>query len=146
MASVSRFQGVWLLAGAAALAAGCVQAKPPAHLGTRPLPADELHAGDPKGAPPPHAAAHGLRHRQDAEPGEPGAARIAFDSERGFHVVVGYPDHYWDAGRYFRLKRGEWRVADHVEGPWVRVEARDVPLALVRAADSKDVYPAQRAD
>lgn len=143
MATVSRLPGVWLLAGAAALASGCVQARPPVQPGAHPLPASELYSAEPQGGPPPHAPAHGLRRRQGPDPG---AVRIAFDSERGVHVVVGMPDHYWDAGRYFRVKRGEWRVADHVDGPWVGTEARDVPLALVRAADSKDVYPAQRAD
>ncbi len=146
MASGSGLQGVWLLAGAAALVSGCVQAKPPVHPGARPLPARERHAGEPQGGPPPHAAAHGQRGGHGPEADDPDAVRIAFDSERGVHVVVGHPDHYWDAGRYFRVKRGEWRVAAHVEGPWVPVEVGDVPLALLRAAVSKDVYPASRAD
>jgi hypothetical protein len=145
MAPTPRLQAAWILPLAAALASGCVVTHP----APQPQARNEVHAGDAKGGPPPWAPAHGYRRKHGAEPARDAGSddvHIVFDSQRGVHVVLGLSDHYWDAGRYYRVVRGEWRVSARIDGPWVSVEVGDVPLALVRAATSKDVYPARRAD
>lgn len=145
MAATPRLQALWILLLAAALASACAPVRP----APQPVARNEVRASGAAGGPPPWAPAHGHRRKHGTEPARNGGGhdvRVVFDSQRGVHVVVGMSDHYWDAGRYYRVVRGEWRVSDHVDGPWVGVEIAEVPLALVRAATSKNVYPARRAD
>ena len=56
-----------------------------------------------KAGPPPHAPAHGYRHKHEH------GVELVFDSQLGVYVVVGWKDHFFSAGRYYRdriLARG----------------------------------------
>ena len=48
--------------------------------------------------PPPHAPAHGYRHKAQRH-----GAELEFDSGLGVYVVVGVPLHYYLDGLYLRL-------------------------------------------
>ena len=47
--------------------------------------------------PPPHAPAHGYRHKHQH------GVELVYSSELGVYVVVGFPNHYFSEGHYFRL-------------------------------------------
>ena len=76
-----------------------------------------------KHGPPPHAPAHGYRHKhRDVE--------LVFDSGRGVYVVIGLPHHYYFKGHYYRLRETNWEVGVHVEGPWEFVYEDSLPRGL----------------
>jgi len=73
--------------------------------------------------PPPHAPAHGYRHKyQDVE--------LVYDSGRGVYVVVDFPDHFYFKGHYYRFYEPHWQVSVHIEGPWEFVSERELPPGL----------------
>lgn len=69
--------------------------------------------------PPPHAPAHGYRHKHQQ------GVELVYDSELGVYVVIGFPNHYFYEGHYFRLGGEDWEISMHIEGPWI-VAANDV--------------------
>jgi hypothetical protein len=74
--------------------------------------------------PPPHAPAHGYRHKTR------GGAELVFDSGLGVYIVVGLPDHYYLDGRYIRHVRGHWEYAPDLDGPWHSRDTRKLPPGL----------------
>lgn len=112
------FQGL-----ASALALACLVAAPGCS-----------HTGLSRGAsaghgPPPHAPAHGYRshaHARDA------GYELRFDGDLGVHVVVGLPDVYFHADRFYRLRDGDWELAVELGGPWSRVSKKSLPPGLAR--------------
>jgi hypothetical protein len=76
------------------------------------------HAG-----PPPHAPAHGYRHKQHG-------VELVFDSGIGVYVVVGHPNHYHDGKRYYRLSGQSWQVSARLHGAWVTIASEKVPAGL----------------
>lgn len=73
--------------------------------------------------PPPHAPAHGYRHHHQG-------AKLAFDSNLGVYVVVGYPDRFYADGHFLRLHAGSWHVSSSLLGPWTPSPSRFVPPGL----------------
>lgn len=77
--------------------------------------------------PPPHAPAHGYRHKHEH------GVTLQFDSGIGAYVVLGHAGIYFHNGLYLRRHaRGHWQSAKHYRGPWQRSAARDVPAKLDR--------------
>lgn len=66
-----------------------------------------------RGGPPPHAPAHGYRHKQDRYD-------LVFDSGLGVYVVLGKPDYYFWDNRYFRYHDGYWQFSADLDGRWYR--------------------------
>lgn len=79
------------------------------------------------GGPPPHAPAHGYRHKQRHAGGE---VDLVFDSGLGVYVVVGVPDHYYWNGYYLRLDGDRWYASARLDGDWAPRDASGLPEGL----------------
>jgi hypothetical protein len=78
--------------------------------------------------PPPHAAAHGYRHRYRR------GLDLKFDSGLGVYLVVGALRAFYYDGSFYRFKAGDWWVSpDYHKGPWRKSSGRRLPLALRRS-------------
>ncbi len=79
-----------------------------------------------KGGPPPHAPAHGYRHKHARD-----GVTLTYDTGIAVYIVSGYKDCYFDDGFYFRYSSGSWEMSARIGGPWkVAVIDRDVPSGL----------------
>jgi hypothetical protein len=79
--------------------------------------------------PPPHAPAHGYRHKQHTHMG---GVDLIFDSGLGVYVVVGWPDHYWHHDHYYRWVDGGWLISARLDGGWAACSDGRVPPGLVK--------------
>jgi hypothetical protein len=77
--------------------------------------------------PPPHAPAHGYRHKHHG-------TELGFDAKLGVYVVIGLPHHYFDHGRFLRLRAGSWEVGASLDGPWHAYSSSSVPASLRNAS------------
>ena len=76
-----------------------------------------------KPGPPPHAPAHGYRHKyQEVE--------LVYDSQRGVYVVIDFPYHYYFKGYYYRLGEIQWEIGVNLEGPWEYISYEKLPEGL----------------
>jgi hypothetical protein len=69
--------------------------------------------------PPPHAPANGYRHKHQH------GVELVYNAELGVYVVIGFPDHYFYEGHYFRRDGEDWEISMHIKGPWI-IAANDV--------------------
>ena len=76
-----------------------------------------------KHGPPPHAPAHGYRHKHQG-------VELVYDSGRGVYVVVDFPLHFYFKGNYYRHRETNWEVGVHVDGPWESVSDEALPRGL----------------
>jgi hypothetical protein len=76
--------------------------------------------------PPPHAPAHGYRHKHHRD-----GVDLVFDAGLGVYAVAGWPGHYWHVDRYLRWSAGKWLVSKHMGGVWVVVSSERLPRKLV---------------
>lgn len=85
--------------------------------------------------PPPHAPAHGYRHKHQQH-----GVEMVFNTGMGVYIVVGYPKHYFYSNSYYRYHDGIWKMSVHIKGPWVIITESDLPLGLRKMKDkgSKD--------
>jgi hypothetical protein len=74
--------------------------------------------------PPPHAPAHGYRHKHQS------GAELWFDSDLGVYVVVGHSDLYFHDGWFLRFHSSIWEVSATLGGPWKPKAAEWVPPGL----------------
>jgi len=79
----------------------------------------EKHTG-----PPPHAPAHGYRHKR------PDGGELVYKSDIGVYVVVGYPDYYFHKDKYYRLNDGSWEVSFNIKREWAPVSGKKLPPGL----------------
>ena len=77
------------------------------------------HAG-----PPPHAPAHGYRHKHRD------GVELIYKSNIGVYVVVGYTEHYFHKDRYYRMNNGSWEVSRHISKGWSCVSGKKLPPGL----------------
>ena len=75
------------------------------------------------GGPPPHAPAHGYRHKYQG-------VEMDYDSGRGVYVVVGFPSHYYYTGYFYRFQMEGWQVSASVGGPWKPASQESLPPGL----------------
>ncbi len=80
--------------------------------------------------PPPHAPAHGYRHKQHG-------VELVYDSGRGVYVVVDLPNHYYFNGRYYRRGEVQWEAGVNIDGPWEFVSEDALPKGLRAKAKGK---------
>jgi hypothetical protein len=73
--------------------------------------------------PPPHAPAHGYRHKYEG-------VELVYDSGRGVYVVIDLPNHYYFKGRYYRRGEVQWEACVHIDGPWEFVSEDAMPKGL----------------
>ena len=77
--------------------------------------------------PPPHAPAHGYRHKHEH------GVVLSFDTGIGAYLVIGHPGIYFYDDHYLRRHvRGHWLSSRHYSGPWHNSTAGDVPVKLKR--------------
>ena len=74
--------------------------------------------------PPPHAPAHGYRHKHGD------GVVLVYDSDLHVYLVSGYKDVYYYKGSYYRWHNGKWQTTRKVNGPWQRSYAKKVPKHL----------------
>ncbi|NIO28552.1 MAG: hypothetical protein GTO29_08365 [Candidatus Latescibacteria bacterium] len=74
--------------------------------------------------PPPHAPAHGYRHKH------PDGVELVYQSSIGVYIVTGYSHHYFCKDRYYRLNKGYWQYSVHIKGPWKPVSEKKLPPGL----------------
>lgn len=86
----------------------------------------EMHTG-----PPPHAPAHGYRHKHS------GGGELVYKSDIGVYVVVGYPDYYFHKDKYYRLNDGSWEVSLNIKKDWAPVSDKKLPSGLRKKDVSK---------
>ena len=94
--------------------------------------------------PPPHAPAHGYRHKHATHDG---GIDLVFDSGLGLYVVVGRPGYYFHRDRYYRQVESGWRVSMRIDTGWAVLTLQELPPGLARkAAKSKrrGPHPAKR--
>jgi hypothetical protein len=86
-----------------------------------------------KHGPPPHAPAHGYRHKHQH------GVQLEFDTGIGAYVVVDLPDTYFFNGLYVRISSdGRWTVAPHLDNPWRVAVEGEVPLKLKKKKAKKN--------
>jgi len=76
-----------------------------------------------KQGPPPHAPAHGYRHRH-------GDVDLVFKSDLGVYLVDGHSGCYFSDGSFYRSRGGSWQISTRVDGPWKDVAESKVPKGL----------------
>ena len=81
--------------------------------------------------PPPHAPAHGYRHKQKQ------GVDLVFDSGIGVYVVVDRPDYYFDDGYYYRLHKGKWQYSTSLHGNWKPHVYQQLPPGLQKKYKAK---------
>jgi hypothetical protein len=82
------------------------------------------HTPPPPGyGPPPHAPAHGYRHKH-------GHAELHFDSGLGLYIVLGHPEHYYHQGYYYHHRERTWYLSRELRGPWYLIQDRELPPGL----------------
>lgn len=79
---------------------------------------------DDRPGPPPHAPAHGYRHKHGD------GAHLRYDSGLGLYVVLGHRDHYFSDGLYFRYSGGQWELSASLSGGWKLASESKLPKSL----------------
>ena len=81
---------------------------------------------DDRNGPPPHAPAHGYRHKHQGDD-----VVLVYDKHLDVYVVNGYRDCYYSAGQYFRFVDGSWEWSVSVSTGWkIVADYREVPSSL----------------
>ena len=73
-----------------------------------------------KKGPPPHAPAHGYRHKQ-------GNVVLVYQSNLGIYAVDGYNGYYVHEDGFYRSHKGKWQISAHFEGPWKKISESKLP-------------------
>lgn len=85
-----------------------------------------------KPGPPPHAPAHGYRHKHS------NGVVLVYESSIGVYVVSGYRDVYFYKNSYYRMHKNRWQASHRVDGPWRQSSDKKVPPGLrQQAAEAK---------
>ena len=78
--------------------------------------------------PPPHAPAHGYRHKLNHH----GGVQISFDSGIGVYVVAGHSDvFFWD-DHFYRWHDSGWQTSAGLDRGWIQVATAKLPGHLAR--------------
>lgn len=78
----------------------------------------------PSYGPPPHAPAHGYRHKHAH------GVVLVFDSGLGLYYVAGQRDVHFYKGHYYRYHGNRWQMTKTFGGKWGRAGKRSVPKVL----------------
>lgn len=88
------------------------------------------YKGKPSG-PPPHAPAHGYRHRHSD------GVDLVYQSKLGVYLVAGSSDLYFHNDHFYRFHKNAWQTSAHVEGPWKPVKEKKLPTGLQKQKQKK---------
>ena len=81
--------------------------------------------------PPPHAPAHGYRHKHHDH-------ELVFDAHLGVYIVVGLANYYFSDGHYYRHDRDYWHYSDRIDGKWHKADKKKVPPGLAKKRHDRD--------
>jgi hypothetical protein len=123
MARIARLSLTAVLFSASIALIGC--GKTVVYTKTPALSVEAKHHG-----PPPHAPAHGYRHKHSD------GAVLVYESGIGVYVVRGYSDIYFYGDNYYRLHKGSFTISGHVDGPWHKVAVKKLPRGLRKKLES----------
>jgi hypothetical protein len=105
---------------------GCMIAVPVDHGHDKPRPDKSYH----KPGPPPHAPAHGYRHKH------PDGHELEYDSGLGVYIVVRVPDTYFGNNLYIRMSSdGRWLVSARLDRGWRLASGNEIPYKLKERKD-----------
>lgn len=74
--------------------------------------------------PPPHAPAHGYRHKHKH------GVELIFDAGLGVYIVVGYPNYYFYDDLYYHYHNGMWHASHILDGQWKVITNKKLPPGL----------------
>lgn len=74
--------------------------------------------------PPAHAQAHGYRRKHAS------GVELVYDSGRGVYIVVGFTDHYYHDGYFYRLCGGVWEMSLKCDSGWAAASMASLPPGL----------------
>ena len=74
--------------------------------------------------PPPHAPAHGYRHKHSD------GVELVYQSTTGLYLVSGYSNYYFYNNKYLRLKDGLWEASVHFDRSLKPVSEKKLPPGL----------------
>ena len=74
--------------------------------------------------PPPWAPAHGYRHKHRS------GVDLVYDAGLGVYIVVGWPNHYFYDGHFYRHRQGHWEESREFNDHWHRPPSGRVPPGL----------------
>lgn len=84
-----------------------------------------LPSGRGRHGPPPHAPAHGHRHKHRS------GVELIYDSGLSVYIVVGLADHYFFDGHYYRFHDSQWQTSTHIsKGSWGPASRGSLPPGL----------------
>ncbi|MFW5450590.1 MAG: hypothetical protein ACKE9I_03230 [Methylophagaceae bacterium] len=106
---------LFMVAVVAILLVGCVQSA-----GVRYGDSGSSHY---KNGPPPHAPAHGYRHKHKKH-------NMSYDSGLGAYIILGWDNHYFDNNVYFRYRNGAWQASVNLNSGWHDADRYAVPAKL----------------
>jgi hypothetical protein len=84
-----------------------------------------------KHGPPPHAPAHGYRHKHHNED-------LKYDSVLEVYVMSGWPNYYYHKDHYYRSTDYGWETAGQLRGPWKSVSTKKLPKGLRNSDKAND--------
>ena len=84
-----------------------------------------------KHGPPPHAPAHGYRHKD-------GDVVLVFDSALDVYQVSGRSNYYFHDKHYYRSTSSGWEITTHFEGPWKPISTKKLPKGLRNSVQAKN--------
>jgi hypothetical protein len=87
------------------------------------------------GEPPAHAPAHGYRAKQGHHPPEKtfhSGVEVVFDSGRGVHIAVGFPNVFFAAGQFYRYADTGWQLSARADGGWMAAAFVPDPVKKAR--------------
>ena len=95
-----------------------------------------------RNGPPPHAPAHGYRHKQRNQGQD---LDLVFDSNLGVYVVLSVPNHYYWNGYYLRIDGSQWYASTNIDSGWALRGDDSLPPGLKKQkkAKSKKSNPAK---
>jgi len=76
-----------------------------------------------KSGPPPHAPAHGYRHKH-------GQLVLVYDAGLDVYVIDGHAGYYYCRDRFYRVRGGSWQASFDFSGPWRTVPDSHLPRRL----------------
>ena len=84
-----------------------------------------------KHGPPPHAPAHGYRHKHHN-------TDLKYDSVLEVYVVAGWSNYYFHEDHYYRSNDNGWEITAQLSGPWTSVSTKKLPKGLRNSAKAND--------
>jgi len=81
--------------------------------------------------PPPHAPAHGYRHKHDNHD-------LVYDSGLGVYLVSGYPGYYFQDNSYYRHDNDGWYYSKQVDRDWQQYRQDRLPPGLAKKYQGND--------